>query len=79
MIGDHHRITASRSGGLVEAFRRADWADVTFGVRRFGVPHAEVRALYARWPDAGFHRCLLRLTAARLRSHPFSPLPMVKW
>ena len=81
MIAEHHRVTAWRAtdGALVEALRRADWADVTFGVRRFGLSHAHIRSLYAAWPDAGFHRCLVRLAAARLRSHPWSPLPMVRW
>ena len=38
MIADHHKITPSRAnhGSLVEPFRRADWIDVTRGLRTFG-------------------------------------------
>jgi hypothetical protein len=80
MIAEHHRLTPYRgsAGALVETFRRADWIDVTFGVRTFGLPRRFVRALQARWPNAGFHARLVALTAARLRSHPLSPLPMLK-
>lgn len=36
MIADHHKITPSTAipGSLVEPFRRADWIDVTRGLRR---------------------------------------------
>src|SRR5882762_5623667 len=40
MIVDHHKVTTSRANPqlLVESFRRADWIDVTRGLRRFGLP-----------------------------------------
>ena len=81
MIADHHKITASQSTphALVEAFRRADWVDVTLGFRRFGLPQTFVATVAARWPDEGFHRRLVQLTIDRWWKHPFSPLPMVKW
>ena len=81
MIADHHKVTSSRtnSHSLVEAFRRADWIDVTFGLRRFGLPRPFIAAVSAAWPDAGFHRRLAELTIDRWRKHPLSPLPMVKW
>ena len=80
MIANHHKITpaSSISNSLVEAFRRADWIDVTRGLRRFGVPRPYIARLFATWPSAGFHRRLVALTLIRLRSHPLSPLPMVK-
>jgi hypothetical protein len=64
---------------LVESFRRADWIDVTRGLRRFGVPRPFIAAVNATWPGAGFHRRLVQLTADRFWKHPLSPLPMVKW
>jgi hypothetical protein len=81
MILEHHKVRAYRgtAGPLVESFRQADWIDVTGGVRRFGVARAQVRTLYARWPSAGFHARLLRLGVLRLRTHPWSPLPMVRF
>src|SRR5688572_25682762 len=51
MIADHHKITPSTTGtgSLIEVFRRADWIDVTRGLRRFGIPRPFVARLYATW------------------------------
>jgi hypothetical protein len=80
MIADHHKITRSTAdpGSLVEVFRRADWIDVTRGLRRFGIPRPLIARLFETWPDAGFHWRLVTLTLDRFRSHPLTPLPMVK-
>ena len=80
MIADHHKITrsASKPDSLVEAFRRADWIDVTRGLRRFGMPRRIVSHVFATWPDTGFHWRLVTLTLDRFRRHPLTPLPMVK-
>ena len=80
MIADHHKITsyAAAPDSLIEAFRRADWIDVTRGLRRFGVPSPFVARLFATWPSAGFHWRLVALTLDRFRSHPLTPLPMVR-
>ena len=80
MIANHHKITAStaHSDSLIDAFRRADWIDVTRGLRRFGIPRPFVARLFATWPSAGFHWRLVTLTLDRLRSHPLTPLPMVR-
>jgi hypothetical protein len=81
MIVDHHKITPSRANpqSLVESFRRADWIDVSFGLRRFGLPRRFIAAVAATWPNAGFHRRLGELTIDRFLKHPLTPLPMVKW
>jgi len=80
MIRHHHRISSSdeRADWLVEPFRKADWMDVSFGAITCGLPRAFVRETIARWPNAGFHRKLAQLTIGRWRSHPLSPLPMVR-
>jgi len=80
MIANHHKITSSRAeaGSLIEAFRRADWIDVTRGLRTFGIPRPFVARLFATWPSAGFHWRLVTLTLDRVRSHPLTPLPMVR-
>ena len=46
IIVDHHKITSSRADqqSLVESFRRADWIDVSRGLRRFGLPRAFIAA-----------------------------------
>jgi HD domain len=81
MIVNHHKITPSRANpqSLVESFRRADWIDVTRGLRRFGLPRTFIAAVDAAWPNAGFHRRLAQLTIDRFLKHPLTPLPMVKW
>jgi hypothetical protein len=81
MIVNHHKVTPARANppSLVESFRRADWIDVTRGLRRFGLPRTCVAAVAARWPSAGFHRRLVELTIDRWWKHPLNPLPMVKW
>lgn len=81
MIDQHHKL---RSAGTVddpvEIFRRADAIDVEMAaLGRFGVSRSAYRRLTEEFPDAGFHRRLLRLGAERLRKHPFSPLPVLKW
>ena len=80
MIADHHKITLSAAapGSLIDAFRRADWIDVTRGLRRFGLPRSFITQIFATWPNAGFHWRLLTLTLDWLRSHPLTPLPMVR-
>jgi hypothetical protein len=81
MIREHHKIRRFRGAGaeLIEAFRRADWIDVSHGVLSFGMPRQTLRAIFARWPNAGFHRTLVRLTLRELRSHPLRPLPVLRW
>jgi len=81
MIMDHHKVTPSRADpqSLVESFRRADWIDVSRGLRKFGLPHTFIAAVDTTWPNAGFHRRLVQLTIDQFGKHPLNPLPMVKW
>lgn len=57
----HHKITAA--GGcpvpMVERFRKADWIDVSFGRRRFGLSRDSVGRVLALFPTLGFHRMLI--------------------
>lgn len=79
MILQHHKISAWRGHPhwLVEPFRRADWIDVT-RLRTVGLPRRLLREVFAAWPSAGFHKRLVQLELRRLRTHPWSPLPMVR-
>jgi hypothetical protein len=80
MILEHHKITPyrGRADWLVESFRKSDWIDVTWGLLSFGVPRTRLLELRRRWPDAGFHMGLVKLELKRLRTHPWSPLPMAR-
>jgi len=42
------------------------------------MPRPFVAGLFATWPSAGFHWRLVTLTLDRSRSHPLTPLPMVR-
>ena len=77
-ILSHHKIVATSAAGIAEPFRRADWIDVTRGLRTFGLPRVVINEVFAAWPSAGFHRRLVELSFERLRTHPLSPLPMLR-
>lgn len=79
MIMNHHRVRPVRSNPLVDAFRRADWIDVSQGVLHFGLPPDLFIALKSFYPFLGFHARLLQLTMHRVSHHPLNPLPMMRW
>ena len=80
MILEHHRISRYRGDphSLVEPFRRADWVDVSRGLITFGLPRRLLGEIFSTWPSAGFHKRLVQLSLQRLRTHPLSPLPMMR-
>ena len=77
-ILNHHKVGGASAPGIVEPFRRADWIDVTRGVRTFGLSRVVMNEVFAAWPSAGFHRRLVELSFERLRTHPLSPLPVLR-
>lgn len=81
MIGQHHKVTAYRAepAALVEAFRKADMVDVSVGLVRYGLPKSFVKDVLAAFPNAGFHKRLAQLFGRRLRTKPWSPMPMMRW
>lgn len=80
MVQEHHRVRTARVGGaLAEAFRKADWIDVSLGLLRFGLPGAFVRDVRTAFPNAGFHRRLVQLSLGQLLRQPWKPMPMMKW
>ncbi len=81
MIMEHHKITQHRAknGRLVEYFRRADWTDVSLGVLHYGIDRGFVAEVRSAFSNSGFHKRLLVLAGRRLRRHPLTPLPMLRW
>lgn len=81
MILQHHKITPYRGDllRLVEPLRRADWVDVSKGLFTSGLPREFLGEVFSTWPGVGFHRRLVRLGLGRLRTHPWNPLPMVRF
>lgn len=80
MILNHHKVTrySSSADKLVEAFRRADWIDLSLGLLRFGIPMARIRLIKQGFPNTGFHRLLIKLGSQQLLSQPWRPLPMLR-
>jgi len=78
MIFQHHKLLPYRGDSLVEQFRCADLVDVSKGLIRSGLSREFVNNVLATWPNAGFHRRLVMLELQRLRTHPWSPLPMIR-
>lgn len=80
IIREHHKITAAdNKRSLVEIFRKADWIDVTFGLRSFGVDQQQIKQIYKIFPDNGFHPLLVKIIRMQIFKNPLNPLPMMKW
>lgn len=79
LIMGHHKLRPVRDAPLVEAFRRADLCDVSFGLVGRGIPRGAHRALTARHPVCGFQLRLLQFAATQARKEPLRPLPMLRW
>lgn len=78
IIGLHHKVTPA-SSPMTEAFRRADLADVSWGLVRSQLSLRDVRAAYREFPDARFHQRLLRRGCVGVFRNPLDPLPMMRW
>lgn len=77
-IAFHHRVRPYRGEAehLVEPFRRADWNDVTSGLRRGGVARELRRAADAEMPvDDFLLKELPKLVVAWVLRHPLRPAP----
>lgn len=79
LIMRHHQLRPIRDDALVEAFRRADLADVSLGALHRGIPAGVWGELRARWPIHGFHLRLAQLAARQAVRDPLRPLPMLRW
>ncbi len=81
IIDEHHRQRrAKHHDSLVEAFRRADLTDVSFGiVPSPGTSRTGYRSLLRLHPSAGFRRGLIVIFVKWAAHHPLRPLPMVKF
>ena len=64
IILEHHKVTdftglSPAENDLINAVRKADWADASMGIVRFGMPAALLEAAYDQVPEAGFHQSLI--------------------
>ncbi|MES1947897.1 hypothetical protein C84B14_11122 [Salinisphaera sp. C84B14] len=81
MILEHHRVREITHGltPLVELFRKGDLVDFSKGIVRFGLPRRVVRDVMQTYPNAGFHRMLVKAAGKWFVRHPLNPMPMMKW
>lgn len=81
MISLHHKVrpVKDHASPLVELFRKADLVDFSLGMIKCGVPSEFIKTVKQAYPNAGFHKCLMRLSWQQLKSQPLNPLPMMKW
>ncbi|WP_428354347.1 hypothetical protein [Methyloprofundus sp.] len=81
MIDMHHKITQYKDDQypLVEIFRRADLADFSLGLIKGGVSGDTINEVKAAFPNAGFHKLLLKEQGKWLVKHPLNPFPILKF
>ena len=81
IIERHHKLRPYRGPFTrsVESFRQADLVDVSLGLVCSGIERRYIAAVRSAFPNAGFHKRLLALTARQFLRTPLRPLPMVQW
>jgi hypothetical protein len=81
MIDQHHKLhsAAGNGGRLVEIFRKGDLVDLSLGLVKCGLPRETIRAVKTRFPNAGFHVCLIKQACRWIPRNPLNPVPVLKW
>jgi len=80
MIDMHHKRSFYKGEyeKTVEVFRKADWIDVTLGIKKYGLNKSKIKAIQKEFPNKGFHWFLVKQTFRNLLKNPTNPLPMFK-
>lgn len=80
MIVNHHKITPFKGQGsiAVNAFRKADWVDVSRGRLRLGLSAEFIMSVRERYPDAGFSMVLRNLLRRWRVQNPWRLPPMLR-
>jgi hypothetical protein len=81
MIDTHHKLGKYQDfrQPLVEVFRKGDLVDFSLGFIKCGLPGTYIKSVKAQFPNAGFHKRLVKLAGGWFCSHPLNPLPVLKW
>ena len=84
LIDLHHKVRAitgevAKKYPLLEVFRLADLADFSLGLLLGGVPRKFFRIVKRQFPNAGFHKMLMKAAGGWFAKHPLSPPPFMKW
>ncbi len=64
---------------LAEAFRKAVWLDIAMFKVPTRLPRTFLAECLEAFPRRGFHKRMLELGSIWAKSHPFNPLPMLKF
>jgi len=80
MIDHHHKMSIYKGNypKTVEVFRKADWIDVTWGIKKYALKPTDFKAIKKNFPNKGFHLFLLKQFFKWFVKHPFNALPMFK-
>ncbi len=80
MIYWHHKTTKykGRYEKTIETFRKADWTDVSLGLKKFGIDKQKIKLNRKQFPNRGFHWFLVKRITKNFFHHPLHPLPMFK-
>jgi len=80
LIDNHHKMSTYRGKyeKTVEVFRKADWVDVTMGIKLFGLDRSKYKFVQAAFSNKGFHGFLIKQSFKYFMKHPLKPLPMFK-
>ena len=84
LIDLHHKVRAIKGDlaekyPLLEVFRRADLADFSLGLILGGVPRRYFANVKRQFPNAGFHKMLIKAAGGWFAKHPLSPPPFMRW
>lgn len=81
MIMNHHKVRRYKGphAGLVEATRRADWIDVSWGKLGMGIPKSFRKEVEAVFPVGALMKPAVPLIGRYMLHHPLRPLPMMRW
>lgn len=80
MIAMHHKISSYKGAfeNTVGTFRRADWLDVSMGIKSFSINRKEIKKIKRAYPTQGFHGFLVSQACKNLLKSPLNPLPMFR-
>lgn len=81
MIDMHHKIGVYQDpqNPLIEIFRQSDLVDFSLGLVKCGLPQKYIKDVKNQFPNAGFHKCLVRISSGWILKHPLKPVPVLKW
>lgn len=81
LVSEHHKLRAYTDTRypLVEVFRKGDLVDFSLGVVKHGLPRSTIKSVQAAFPNASFHKFLMKGAWEWFSKHPLSMPPFMKW